>query len=103
MPHVIYHKESTVILLARARSVGCYTRNYKTEGAAKAALTRMDKKGLLDSSTLKADYAIAEAGEFTKNIEKMITRHDAMTGEAFQESINTPYSVSRASENYWCS
>jgi len=109
MPYVIYNKETTKILSAPARSVGCYIERYKSESAAKAALTRLDKKGKLgyqyDTETpyVKEDFAIAELGEFNKNIEKTVTRKNAMTGEEFQESINANYSTSPASENYWCS
>lgn len=125
MAYVIYNKETTKILQARARSVGCYITSYKSEAAAKAALTRLDKKGLLGEDIqqvkngkypsgidrfdtirtpyVKEDFAIAEAREFYANIEKKVTRHDAMTGEAFEESINTPYQSSRASEHYYCS
>ena len=103
MSYVIYNKESTEILLAPARSVGCYIENYKSAGAAKAALTRLDNKGKLGSNCVKDDFAIADTYEFRINIEKTVTRRNAMTGEEFQEPINTPYSCSPASENYWCS
>jgi len=108
MPHVIYNKATTEILLARARSVGCYIRNYKTEGAAKAALTRMDKKGKLGgryqgADYVKADFAICEAGEFQANVEKTHMVRSAMNGHMVEESVNTPFSSSVASENYWCS
>jgi len=107
MSHVIYNKETKIILEARARSVGCYISRYKTEGAAKAALTRLDKKGQLgaslDTDYTKEDFAIADAVDFRNNIDIMVTRRDAMTGDEFQESINTPYSQSRASEHYYCS
>ena len=122
MSYVIYNKETTVTLLAPAQSVGCYVYNYKTESAAKAALTRLDKKGMLGDKIetanvdlpngltkfgrtvtpyVKADFAIADAVEFQKNIEKTVTRINAMSGKEYQESINTPNCVSPASEAYW--
>ena len=108
MSYVIYNKATTKTLLAPARSVGCYIENYKTESAAKAALTRLANKGKLphtgnDFPLLKEDFAIAETGDFRANIEKTVTRINAMTGDKFQESINTPFSNSPSSETYWCS
>ena len=120
MPYVIYNKETTVILKARARSVGCYIEHYKTEAAAKAALTRLAKKGKLGTESVPAptkhnkfatkqipynkdDFAIAEIIDFRENIEKTVTRKNAMTGEEFEESINANYTTSPASETYWCS
>lgn len=103
MPHVIYNKETTYILRAPARSVGCYVEDYKTESAAKAALTRLDKAGKLGKDLVKEDFAIADIFEFRANIEKTVTRHNAMTGEEFEEAVNTPYACSAASEAYWCS
>jgi len=115
---VIYNKSTTEILQARARSVGCYVSSYKTQAAAKAALTRLDKKGLLGQTidnvkgkngaveyehrfNIKSDFAIIDANEFKQNVEKTVTRRNAMTGEAFEESVNTPYSCSPASEAHW--
>ena len=124
MPYVIYNKETTKILTARARSVGCYIESYKSTSAAKAALTRLDKKGLLgvsvetvpgfapnglpqsqriETAYVKSDFAIADKGDFHSTIEKTVTSINAMTGEEFQESINANFSTSPASENYWCS
>lgn len=108
MSYVIYNKQTTKTLLAPARSVGCYNETYKSRTAAKAALTRLDNKDKLGKGEdgfplLKTDFAIAEIMDFRKNIEKMVTRKNAMTGKEFQEPINTPYSCSPASENYWTS
>ena len=44
MKFVIYNKVTGEILRANAQSVGMYITNYKTESAAKAALTRLIKK-----------------------------------------------------------
>jgi hypothetical protein len=108
MPYVIYNKETKYILRARARSVGCYIENYKTESAAKAALTRLTKAGNLGKKRpnrpwLKEDFAIAELFDFRENIEPMVERRDALTGEKFMERLNANYATSRASENYYCS
>jgi hypothetical protein len=115
MAYVIYNKETTYILRAPARSVGCYVESYKSAAAAKAALTRLAKKGKLPEErldtetgfklrqTVKEDFAIAEIGEFRANIEKQVERTNLMSGEKYMEAVNTPVSCSPASETYWCS
>ena len=123
MSYVIYNKETTYILRAPGRSVGCYVESYKTERAAKAALTRLTNSGKLGSNFenvphtypngvegtkrvetpyVKEDFAIASSCDFHENIEKMVTRINLMSGEPFEEPINTPYYLSPASETYWC-
>jgi hypothetical protein len=101
MRYVIYHKESTRILKAPGRSVGCYIEYYKSEPAAKAALTRLTKKNLLDKGTVKEDYAIADTTDFHQNIEKWHDVRNIMSGEIVSERINTPRSCSVGSELYW--
>jgi hypothetical protein len=125
MAYVIYNKETTEILQARARSVGCYKETYKSESAAKAALTRLARDNKLGCETIeryngeyesglpnivreqipytKEDFAIAELGEFRANIEKKVLVKNIMSGEMIEESVNTPYTQSVASETYWCS
>ena len=108
MSYVIYNRKTTKTLLAPARSVGCYNETYKSRTAAKAALTRLDNKDKLGRGEdgfplLKTDFRIAEMQDFRANIEKTVTRTNAMTGKEFQEPINTPYSCSPSSESYWCS
>jgi len=46
MKYVIFNKETGEILRAKAQSVGMFITNYKSESAAKAALTRLIKKSL---------------------------------------------------------
>lgn len=118
MSYVIYNIESTQILRVRARSVGCYVERYKSESAAKAALTRIDKAGKLGDkmvqaptkennwerkteALVKADFAIAEVAEFHANIEKKVTRKNLMSGEEYEEAVNTPNCCSPSSETYW--
>ncbi len=109
MSYVIYNKETTIILSAPSRSVGCYVESYKSESAAKAALTRLDNKGKLgyeydtERPYVKADFAIAETSVFHHNIEKLVTRKNAMTGKDFSEPVNANYATSPASETYWAS
>jgi len=68
---------------------------YATEGAAKAAVTRLKK------SDPENDYDYAESGDYYANIEKTHMVKNLMTGTMVEESINTPYSCSVASEAYW--
>jgi len=123
MSYVIYNIKSTIILTAPAKSWGCYVESYKTESAAKAALTRLTKKDKLGNDYLeepythpndmagtkrtkipytREDFAIAESSDFSQNIEKQVERINLMSGKKFMEAINTPNFCSPASETYWC-
>ena len=104
MTYVIYHKDTT-------RLKGNV---YKTVAAAKAQITRWSKTWfreryipLYPDVDLSEDpvfqYGIAEVTLFHREIEKTVTRVNAMTGLPFEESVNTPFAVSPASENYWSS
>lgn len=118
MSYVIYNKETTYILRAPTRSVGCYVESYKSEAAAKAALTRLDKKGMLGEKTTqhptpennferkfrgltKDDFAIADKSDFHANIEKTVRRTNLISGLEYDEPVNTPNYCSPASETYW--
>ena len=57
----------------------------------------MSKEPVLVAS----DYAIADAVEFSNNIEKMVTRVNLMSKLAYEERANTPISCSPAYETYW--
>lgn len=98
MAYVIYHNETTKILGGAGKS-------YKTLGAAKAAISRMQNKiPVADMGTDRDPvyiYAIAEINEFYKNIEKTVERTNIMTGQTFRESVNTPSFCSPSSESYW--
>jgi hypothetical protein len=91
MTYVVYNKDTTRLLNSKT---------YANPGTAKAALTRAAKN---DCTMIKADYAVAESGEFCNNIEKTVTRQNMMSGKDYQERANTPISCSPASETYWCS
>jgi len=116
MSYVIYNINSTIILTAPAQSWGCYVESYKTESAAKAALTRLDKKGKLGSETIppakgeynsthrpytKDEFAIAESSDFHQNIEKQVTKINLMSGKEFSQPINTHACVDPSTETYW--
>ena len=87
MSYVVYNLSSTKI-------VG--NRNWKTEAAAKAHLTRMGKVGY-DVT----EYAVAETNYHYANIEKTVTKVNLMTGQEYQERVNTPYYCSPSSETCW--
>jgi hypothetical protein len=124
MSYVIYNVYTTKILQAPARSVGCYIDSYKSESAAKAALTRLDKKGKLGDFRYphegakvypngltgtewevipweKDDFAIAEARDFYSNIEEKVIKRNLMTGEEFEIGTNSPGCVDPSTETYW--
>ncbi len=97
MAYVIYSNATTAI-------VG-QNKTYKTLGAAKAALTRMQNKILVSDMGTERDpvimYSIAEINEYYNNIEKQVERVNLMSGKTYMESINTPSYCSPASESYW--
>jgi hypothetical protein len=87
---VVYNKETTEIVGSQMH------RTWKSQGAARAHLSRMGKMGYSVDQ-----YDVAEYAYFSKNIEKTVTRRNIMTGQTFQESVNTPYFCSPSSETYW--
>jgi len=97
MGYVIYDKKST-------RLKG---KIYKTESAAKAALTRMRKARAGEWGVLRAEddplflFGIAEVEYYQKHIEKTVVKTNMMSGQEYTESVNTPLHMSPASETYW--
>lgn len=98
--YVVYEKESTRFLRLMGRSWGCYVEDYASEGAAKAALTRAVKKGIVKD---RDAYDISEKSYFHRNIEKSVEKTNLMSGKTFMEPVNTPYYCSPSSETYWSS
>ena len=94
--HVIYEIESTR-LVRIIRNGYWQDARYQTEGAAKAAFTRLAAKGKVSSET----HAVAPASAFHSKIEKQVTRRNLMSGEEFTQPINTPASCDPSSETYW--
>ena len=89
MTHVIYNTTTTRLLNSK---------QYATQGAAKAALTRAAKA---DCTLIKAEYAITETHTFYHSVEKTVTRTNIMSGKEYQERANPPISCSPSSETYW--
>lgn len=90
--YVIYHKETT-------RYPRLKRETYKSERAAKAALTRAVNDGKISN---RDEYAIAEYEDFRKNIEKKKTVKNLMSGNEIEIAVNTPASCDPSTETYWC-
>ena len=93
MAYVVYNVETTAIVTERAYG----KQYYATEAAAKAAKTRICRKKNIVEDLL--------AVENSKIYQQLIAgthmvRH-ALTGELVEESVNTPWHCSVASESYW--
>ena len=87
MSYVIYFTDNTVLATDKT---------YKTLSAAKAAMTRLAKKGKLEREAAVATYS-----DFKDNIEQLVERTNLMSGKKFMEPINTPSYMSPAYESYW--
>ena len=70
------------------------TRAYKTWGAARATRTRLCNKAGWNAG----DLSIVEARTYKP---RMVERTNLMTGEKYQEDVNTPNFCSPASESFW--
>jgi len=101
MSFVIYNIDTTYILKSPAKSVGCYVEYYKTEAAAKAAMTRIVKKGKISEKEMNEKYRIADVATFRTYIEKKETRINLMSGKPFEQSVNTPGCCDPSTETYW--
>lgn len=69
---------------------------FATEGAAKAAATRLAKANKI----VREDCSILEGSEFAK-IEKTETVINLMSGKSVVQSVNTPLCCDVSSETYW--
>lgn len=102
MAYVIYRKDTSA-LVSTLRD-----RRYKTESAAKAALTRFNKqwansRGLLGNEPTAPQFtcAIAHVKYYREHIERSVVKTNLMTGKEYTESVNTPLFMSPSSETYW--
>jgi hypothetical protein len=70
------------------------TRAYKTFGSARATRTRLCRK---------AGYAVDQLSIIDTRYYKprMVTRKNLITGQEFEEDVNTPTCCSPASETFW--
>jgi hypothetical protein len=82
-------------------------KSYKTSGAAKAAITRAQKKYENRIGVYAANHGplfelgYAEANYYHLMLETKVKRVNLMTGVEYKESVNTPLSCSPASDSYW--
>lgn len=70
------------------------TRAYKTFGAARATRTRLCRKAGWGMDQL----SIVDTRHYKP---RMVTRTNLMTGQEYQEDVNTPRFCSPASESFW--
>lgn len=98
MSYVIYHKETTKIVVKKS----AYDYAYATMAAAKAAMTRKAKQDCWFDASL---HAIMETKEFFATVEKKEIRKGiaGSTGRDFEVGVNTPWTSGPWSETYWSS
>ena len=122
MTFYVYHKSSSRIASNPARGKSYLQAEYATEGAAKAAVTRMVKKANARYNELMnskydwdherareviagtKDLAIAEAGFYHKNIEQFeitYSMYDKERKNPIRQSVNTPAYMDPGCESYW--
>lgn len=93
MSYVVYEVQSTRIV-----SEKCYGKtHYATEAAAKAARTRLIKKGKYAEDQIR----VQDAQAYHMLIEETVERVNLMSGKTYRESVNTPNCCSPSSETYW--
>lgn len=91
MMYVVYNVGSTRIETGSNGKV-----LYATEAAAKAARTRMLKK-----AGRVMQLEVADTVTYYNTIEQMVARVNLVSGQEYNESVNTPNYCSPASEAYW--
>lgn len=92
MVYVAYNVLTTVLLSRK---------EYKTQAAAKAAITRAAALGRFRA--VPQMFAVAEKGDFHANIEKREERTNLMTGKKFWARVNDNPACDPSSETYWSS
>jgi len=97
MPYVVYHTETTKRLDRVLSRFGQMPESYATMGAAKAALTRAEKK----DDSMKGEFSIAEFSVFYCEIEKQVTKTALFGGHEFTQGVNTPNYCDPSTETYW--
>jgi general stress protein 26 len=112
MSYYVYNKESSKIAKGK-KNRNYLDHEYATLAAAKAAVTRMDKKWLakefyeegIDSPNRPIfKYAIAEAAYYHEHIEKFevtYSMYDKERKNPIRQSVNTPAYMDPGCESYW--
>lgn len=93
MSYIVYHLPTTRIVTEKRYGKEVFA----TEGHAKAARTRMIKKGKYTEDELR----VSDLQAYRMFIEEKVERTNLLTGEKFMESVNTPHYCSPSSETYW--
>jgi hypothetical protein len=86
-PFVVFDKDTTIYTIDN---------RFKTLAAARSAITRLANKG-----TDVSNVQVAGIAHFRQNIEKTHMVTNARFGGEVEESVNTPFSCSVASDHYW--
>lgn len=87
---VVYNTNTGKIVGSKHRKA------FKTMSAGKAHLTRMSKMGYNE-----AEYDVVASHIYDAFLTRTVTRVNLVTGEEYQEDVNTPRCCSPASEVYW--
>jgi len=89
MSYVIYNKTTGEILRAKAQSVGMFITSYKSESAAKAALTRLIKKSArrVECNEIYKKLDAKHSGAYSKLMDDMIAA--GMTKREAYNASNT--------------
>src|ERR1700722_6122846 len=100
MTFVIFHKDTTRYLRVFRNRYWQNADYFKTERAAKAALTRAARKATDEGSDSNiSENRILPYNEFIK-IEKTETVHNLLTGKPVVQSVNTPACCDPSTELY---
>lgn len=102
--YYVYEKDTTYIVGKNGKHD--HRASFKTEGAAKAHITRIAKyegKNESDPDHPVYRYGIAEVAYFHNTIEKKVKRKvlEGFGGKEYWEPVNTPNYCSPSSESYW--
>lgn len=120
MSYYVYHKTDSRIATGKGNR-SHLDHEYATEGAAKAAITRIVKKANARYEELMAspytwdhekaarvmsntkDLSIAESTDYHENIEQFewVTPMMSKSGKKIRISVNTPNYMNPACESYW--
>lgn len=93
MSYVVYEVESTRLVSEKRYG----KTHFASEAAAKAARTRLIKKGKYTEEQLR----VQDAQAYKMFIEETVERVNLMSGKTYRESVNTPLCCSPSSETYW--
>lgn len=96
MRYIVYHKDTTRFLSLHP-TVRTNETSFATEAAAKAARTREHNRRAIN----RDDFLITDSDNYFANVQKLVTKRSLMTGQEFQQPVNTPLICDPSSETYW--